>query len=281
MTTRLVNMGWDAEFTKAMNDDSSYLRIICPFIRARTIKWLLSQNPDRVRVVTRFKLADFAAGVSDVDAIRQLLGANARVRGVMNLHAKVYIFGTSRTIITSANLTKSALTRNHEFGLVTDDWSTVKECRAYFDELWKRAKVDVSLEEVEDWDKTVTGHRLKVGSPNTIEELPDYGTNMGTSYSTAHGHLTVPDSLQTADLSPSGVVTDRSTGAPKTDEEGRRDRNKRALYAILDATLSGGEIARLWSCYVVDCDRALADALSADRSPNVQPWTVVRLDSEP
>ena len=36
---------------------------------------------------------------------------NARVRGVRNLHAKLYIFGESRAIITSCNLTEAALTR--------------------------------------------------------------------------------------------------------------------------------------------------------------------------
>ena len=47
-----------------------------------------------------------------------LLDAGARVRGIRKLHAKLYLFGASRAVITSANLTKSALDSNHEFGLV-------------------------------------------------------------------------------------------------------------------------------------------------------------------
>ena len=45
-----------------------------------------------------------------------LLDAGASIRGIQNLHAKLYLFGTSRAIITSANLTEAALTRNQEFG---------------------------------------------------------------------------------------------------------------------------------------------------------------------
>ena len=196
MATRLVDKGWDTEFTKALNDDSSYLRIICPFIKASTIKRLLSQKPDRVRVITRANLADFAAGVSDVAALRQLLAANTMLRGVRNLHAKLYIFGRSRAIITSANLTEAALTRNHEFGLVTDDRATIKECRAYFDKLWTRAKPDISKEQVEAWDETVVGYRLKGGSPNTTGELPDYGADAGISNPATRVSLAEPGSRQ-------------------------------------------------------------------------------------
>ena len=196
MTTRLIDKGWDAEFTKALNDDSSYLRIICPFIKAPAIRRLLSHNPDRVRTVTRFNLGDFAAGVSDVDALRQLLVANGRVRGIRNLHAKLYIFGKSLAIVTSANLTEAALTRNREFGLVTDNPETVKECLAYFNKLWKLGESDVSQDEVEAWDEIIADYRLKGGSPRTTKVLPDYGADAGISYMATHGPLAVPDTRQ-------------------------------------------------------------------------------------
>ena len=116
MTTRPVDKEWSAKFTGAMNDGSSYLRIICSYIKAHTMKRLLSQKPASIRVITRSNLADFAAGVSDVDALRLLLDVNARVRGVRNLHAKLYIFGDSRATIISASLTEATLKRNHESG---------------------------------------------------------------------------------------------------------------------------------------------------------------------
>ena len=38
-------------------------------------------------MITRFNLADFAEGVSDIEALRLLLDAGANIRGIRNLHA--------------------------------------------------------------------------------------------------------------------------------------------------------------------------------------------------
>ena len=132
MTIRFVEKGWNREFTEALSADASELRIICPFIKAGVIDGLLSWRPGIVQVITRFNLADFAEGVSDIAALQKLLDADARVRGVRNLHAKLYLFGASRAIITSANLTASVLNKNHEFGMVADDAGSrpVKWCKS-------------------------------------------------------------------------------------------------------------------------------------------------------
>ena len=109
---RLVDAEWDQELSAAIRADPSEVRIVCPFIKERALERLLSARPGDVQVITRFNLADFADGVSDVEALRMLLDAGASIRGIRNLHAKLYLFGTSRAIITSANLTEAALTRN-------------------------------------------------------------------------------------------------------------------------------------------------------------------------
>ena len=83
MTVRLVDTGWGTELTDALRADSSELRIICPFIKVGALDRLLSHWPGNVQVITRFNLADFAEGVSDVAALRMLLDAGARVRGVV------------------------------------------------------------------------------------------------------------------------------------------------------------------------------------------------------
>ena len=85
-----------------------------------------------LKVITRFDLNEFAQGVSDIAALRMSIKANARVRGVRNLHAKLYIFGTSRAIITSANLTEAALRRNHEFGTVVTGAGASQEVPGLF-----------------------------------------------------------------------------------------------------------------------------------------------------
>jgi phosphatidylserine/phosphatidylglycerophosphate/cardiolipin synthase-like enzyme len=115
---RLVDSGWGKELIEAMRVDASKLTIICPFIKAGALDRLLSKRPKSIQVITRFNLSDFAEGVSDISALRNLLESGASLRGVRNLHAKLYIFGASRAIVTSANLTEAAINRNHEFGMV-------------------------------------------------------------------------------------------------------------------------------------------------------------------
>ena len=130
MTMRLVDRSWSKEFTESLLDDSSELRIICPFIKSSALQRLLRHQPGNVQVITRFNLADFADGVSDIAALRKLLEAGVRVRGVRNLHAKLYLFGKSRAIIASCNLTEAALGRNHELGMVIHDWSIIEKAYA-------------------------------------------------------------------------------------------------------------------------------------------------------
>ena len=181
MTIRFVEKGWNREFTEALSADASQLRIICPFIKAGVIDSLLSWQPGIVQVITRFNLADFAEGVSDIAALQKLLDVDARVRGVRNLHAKLYLFGASRAIITSANLTESALNRNHEFGMVADDAAVIERCRAYFDTVWQGAGSDLQRGQVDAWDETVTAHRVRGGRPNDSTGLDDFGADAGVT----------------------------------------------------------------------------------------------------
>lgn len=76
---------------------------------------LLALRPNEIQVITRFNLNDFAEGVSDIAALQRVLGVGGRVRGVKNLHSKLYLSGNTRAIVTSANLTAAALDRNAEF----------------------------------------------------------------------------------------------------------------------------------------------------------------------
>ena len=179
MTFRLVDGKWDEEFTEALCDDASELRIICPFIKVGALQRLLRHSPTRVQVITRFNLGDFADRVSDVAALRKLLKAGARVRGVRNLHAKLYLFGKKRAIVTSCNLTEAALSRNHELGIVTTDGTIIQKCLESFDNLWCEAGEDLVLDTVEDWERTVTEYLLKGGRPHARGGLCDFGADTG------------------------------------------------------------------------------------------------------
>ena len=82
---RLVDAGWDQELTSAIHADQSEVRIVCPFIKEGALRRLLSHQPGDVQVITRFNLADFAEGVSDIDALRMLLDTGASIRGIRKL----------------------------------------------------------------------------------------------------------------------------------------------------------------------------------------------------
>lgn len=179
MAIQLVDAGWVEEFNQAIHEDTSELRIICPFIKVRALERLLKHNPANVQVITRFNLIDFADGVSDLAALRKLLDAKAKVRGVLNLHAKLYIFGKSRAIITSCNLTEAALNRNHEFGMIVNDEAIIAKCLAYFDGLWQLSGSDLTGDQVDAWESTITDYWLRGGRPNKAGDLHDFGVDTG------------------------------------------------------------------------------------------------------
>lgn len=178
MTTRIVDDKWKEELNDALAADSSHVRIISPFIKATAIRELLACKPGKLQVITRFNLADFADRVSDVDALRQLIKVGAQVRGIKNLHAKLFVFGSTRAIITSANLTEAGLNRNLEFGVISEDAAAVDVCLDYFAKLWDKAR-NVGLQEIDGWDDTITRYRLRGGRFNDTAELRDYGADIG------------------------------------------------------------------------------------------------------
>ena len=82
--------------------NSATLRIICPFIKTGALEHLPEGfQPGVIQVITRFNLDDFADSVSDIAALRLLAKAGARVRGIKYLHAKLYLSGSSRAVVTS------------------------------------------------------------------------------------------------------------------------------------------------------------------------------------
>lgn len=179
MTLRLVDSGWSTELAQALQVDTSVLRIISPFIKLGALARMLELSPQSVQVITRCNLDDFAKGVSDIAALRRVLAVGGQVRGIRNLHSKLYLFGASRAIVTSANLTGAALDSNHEFGAVTDDPASIATCRAYFDRLWTLGGADLSAAQLDSWEATVVEHRAGGGNPPAGPSLGDFGADAG------------------------------------------------------------------------------------------------------
>jgi HKD family nuclease len=173
-----VRSGWNAELERALRKDNSELRIICPFIKKSAAARLLDRGtPRKLLVVTRANLTDFYTLVSDIEALRYLIKNGAQIRVVHNLHTKLYIFGSFRIILTSANLTEKALRVNHEFGFISDSREAISDCKLYFDELWKGAGQNITEHKLKQWGREVAKHKAKAGGPSRVK-LPDYGTEI-------------------------------------------------------------------------------------------------------
>ena len=162
MTFRLVDNRWGREPHRAVRSDSSQLRIICPLIKSRALGRLLALKPERTRVIARFSLDEFALGVSNVGTLGTLLGHGAEVRGIRNLHAKMYLIGETSAIVTSANLTDPGLDRNPQLGIVTEDFAAIESCIDYFNPLWNLGHI-LRLEKAGNWAAAVEAHQASGG----------------------------------------------------------------------------------------------------------------------
>lgn len=95
----------------------------------RTIEAKRLQDSLTVTVLTELTLANLVRGASDVAA---LLFVAERVRTVEivylpRIHAKVYVSGDKRAIISSANLTTGGLRANLEYGVQIEDSTVVRQ----------------------------------------------------------------------------------------------------------------------------------------------------------
>jgi hypothetical protein len=189
---RLVVEGWEAEVLGARRANPRGLSVVCPFIKEGAMRRILDAGRNGpVEIVTRFDLGGFYDGVSDVSALRLLLGSGARVRGVRRLHAKLFLFGSDMAIGTSANVTDAAMLRNHEFGFVSDDPGVVGSCRDYFDGLWSRAGDDLRPDRLDAWDAELAVAR-RDGGGGRRPRLRDYGVEAGAATPFAQGSVAPP-----------------------------------------------------------------------------------------
>lgn len=180
MNFRLLDSGWDRIFDESLQADSSRVRIVCPFIKRRAAERLFQHGqPQSIQVITRFNLDCFREGVSDVAAMRYLLERGAQIRGIKNLHAKAYLIGKSRVVVTSANLTEQALVRNHEFGFYAEDPAIAANCHSYFDRLWDQAKPDLDISKIEIWDSKLAAAKGTGSGASAGPSLGDDGVDVG------------------------------------------------------------------------------------------------------
>ena len=284
-----MGSGWAAEIAAGLEVGAGEVLIVSPFIKAVALEPLLTSHVGGLRVITRFNLRDFADGVSDIKALRMLIEANAVVRGVSGLHAKLYVFGSVRAIVTSANLTKAGMNSNHEFGLVTDERSVVAECRRYFDELWARAGHDLSMDRLLEWEAKVTRHLAGGGRLTSTNGLEDAGMRIGLDTPSQDQTTAIFDNATQAFVKFFGRGDDRAPLSMGTLEAIKREgchwaltypaskrprKEKDGAVMFIARLVDGGDI-RIFGRAIAIAHKPGRDDASADdlsRRPWKEPW---------
>lgn len=138
MTTtdkKFLNLPWREELKAVASSARQSFIVVAPFIKDDAAEWLCGLLQPDVHLLTLARLNVRAVRTSalDVTALRRLAAASSasRLFSVPNLHAKVFIADDHAAIVTSGNLTTSALDQNREYGVLFHDEETVQEIRTH------------------------------------------------------------------------------------------------------------------------------------------------------
>jgi phosphatidylserine/phosphatidylglycerophosphate/cardiolipin synthase-like enzyme len=145
-----------------------------------------------VRLLTEASIWSVASRSVSLETLRSLIGSGAKCRDLAGttepmLHAKVYIFGRDRAVITSANFTTNGWSSNNEAGVELAD-DQVMELIPWFDRLWnkatrldnarldeldaKTAALSRQLKFLRECAEAADALRLRSGSAARIDHLP-------------------------------------------------------------------------------------------------------------
>lgn len=169
---KTIDFNWLDELKQELPHTRT-VRIVSPFIKENIVNQFLEAYPEgRIQLITRFNLNDFRSGGSSISALERLLERGSEIKGIEELHSKLYLFDERSVIITSANFTNGGFFRNKEFGIKSDDINTVKSSVTYFNELWGIENSKLTVQQLEEWKLIVRRDR---SGDNPLEPLPDFG----------------------------------------------------------------------------------------------------------
>ena len=130
---QLLNGPWRGELADMALSAESSVMVVAPFIKYEEAAWLCDLLRPGVEVITLANIdADaVSAAVLDLDALRCLVEvpSSAKLIALSNLHAKVFVADDTAAIVTSGNLTGSALDRNIEYGVRFHQTEIVNQIR--------------------------------------------------------------------------------------------------------------------------------------------------------
>ncbi len=175
----VIDSDWEHVLAESCAMATETIKIMCPFIKRGAVERAFKDSSvGEFQVLTRFNEEDFYNGVSDTEALLWLLNTGAQIRGIKNLHSKLYIFDERRVIVASANLTESAMHRNLEFGFLSEKPSIVGQCHDYFDGLWARAGENLSQAILASIETNLESERAKNALLPGRSKLPDRGADL-------------------------------------------------------------------------------------------------------
>ena len=107
--------------------------VVVPFVKYAEAVWLCEQMRPGVEIMTLACVDPAAVGASvlDISALKYLSEAtdSAKLIALSSLHAKVFVADDTAAIVTSGNLTRSALDRNIEYGVLFHEPRHVRTVR--------------------------------------------------------------------------------------------------------------------------------------------------------
>jgi hypothetical protein len=170
---QLYLRNWHDAFLQELATTRS-LRIVSPFVKDQVLRTIGRHFPlTHLELITRFNLADFASGVSSLEALQFAVHEGSTIYGIQNLHSKIYLFDRRGAIITSANLTQGGMVNNFECGIYITDGNIIDQLHHYVDELKSISVKPLTSIQCDQWRSLISRHTEVTNS--FMCSLPDYG----------------------------------------------------------------------------------------------------------
>ncbi len=130
---RLLNRAWRNDLAAVATSARQSVLIVAPFIKYDEAVWFCRQLRSGIDILTLANIDSEAISASalDLSALRHLaeVSSSATLIALSNLHAKVFVADERAAIVTSGNLTRSALDRNLEYGVLLNEPALVRTVR--------------------------------------------------------------------------------------------------------------------------------------------------------
>lgn len=130
---QLLSGAWRSDLAGIASMARESVLVVAPFIKEEEAAWFCDHLRPGIEVTTLANINTEAVGASALDlaALRQLaeVSPSARLVALPNLHAKVFVADETAAIVTSGNLTRSALDRNLEYGVLLHEPELVRTVR--------------------------------------------------------------------------------------------------------------------------------------------------------